>query len=647
MTDRVSSTPLARRLAVFGPAAIVLIVGALSFGALRRSLGISQWVLHSRYVLDASSSLLNGTLEAESAQRGFLASHDSTVLEPYSVAPARVDSLIRRLRELTRDNAGQQARIDTLTDRVRERFAWIDSSVNIPAVTSAIVSRSGPLYAVEARAARRHTNSEVRRLIDAIDATEDQLLRDREERERQSMSLTWAVLVIGTIAAAILALLANRSLDTALLERRAALEEAEDANTQLQEQAVELETQAEVSEAAAYEAEQASDEARSAQRAAHESEQRAERLQAATEAFSGALALAEVAQLIVDQAMAALDADSGALGAYHASSAAMQFVAVRNVSTASVGHTIAISDDGPMTSSIRNAQPVIVSTEDVLRTAFPGLAAAHAMEAVQSVAAFPLSYGGQVLGSLLVRWKGPRTLGSVDVSFMNALSRIAAESFDRARLFDAEREARTEAEGANRAKAAFLASMSHELRTPLQAALGFAQLVRSEVYGPINEAQAEALGRVERSQTHLARLIDDILDFARLEAGRVRLKLEPVTVADVFNDLVPLIEPQASTKNVELRFSPPPACLPRARRPPASAASDGEPRRQRDQVHVGARNDSRHGATGGAARAAPGVRQWRGHSRGPARGHLRAVRAGGRHAHAHAAWDRTRPRDQS
>src|SRR5205085_3821428 len=135
--------------------------------------------------------------------------------------------------------------------------------------------------------------------------------------------------------------------------------------------------------------------------------------------------------------------------------------------------------------------------------------------------------------SLLVRWKTPRALTPTDVSFMNALSRIAAESFDRARLFDAEREARTQAEGANRAKAAFLASMSHELRTPLQAALGFAQLVRSQVFGPINDEQSEALARVERSQTHLARLIDDILDFARLEAGRVRVLVEAVPVKEI------------------------------------------------------------------------------------------------------------------
>jgi signal transduction histidine kinase len=144
---------------------------------------------------------------------------------------------------------------------------------------------------------------------------------------------------------------------------------------------------------------------------------------------------------------------------------------------------------------------------------------------------------------------------------MTAMSRIAAETFERARLFDAEREARSAAESANRAKAAFLASMSHELRTPLQAALGFAQLVRSGIYGAVNEQQSEVLGRVERSQTHLSHLIDDILDFARLEAGRVRVDVKPVALAEVISDLAPLVEAQAVKKNVELSLLPPAAGL--------------------------------------------------------------------------------------
>jgi signal transduction histidine kinase len=140
---------------------------------------------------------------------------------------------------------------------------------------------------------------------------------------------------------------------------------------------------------------------------------------------------------------------------------------------------------------------------------------------------------------------------------MIAMSRIAGESLERARLFEAERTARTAAEAANRAKAAFLASMSHELRTPLQAALGFAQLIRSGLYGPITPDQSEVLGRVERSQTHLTRLIDDILDFARLEAGRVRMQVEDVSVSEAIAQLAPLVEQQATKKHIELSLVPP------------------------------------------------------------------------------------------
>ena len=89
--------------------------------------------------------------------------------------------------------------------------------------------------------------------------------------------------------------------------------------------------------------------------------------------------------------------------------------------------------------------------------------------------------------ALLVRFTRPRALSASDNAFMGAMSRIAGEAFERARLFEAERTRANAAEAANRAKAAFLASMSHELRTPLQAALGFAQLVRSGLYGPIND----------------------------------------------------------------------------------------------------------------------------------------------------------------
>src|SRR6185369_1926858 len=84
---------------------------------------------------------------------------------------------------------------------------------------------------------------------------------------------------------------------------------------------------------------------------------------------------------------------------------------------------------------------------------------------------------------------------------------------------------------------------------------------RSGMYGDVNEQQSEVLGRVERSQMHLSRLIDDILDFARLEAGRVRFTTEPVKLVDLIGDLAPLVEPQANKKGIELSLLPPPESL--------------------------------------------------------------------------------------
>jgi signal transduction histidine kinase len=116
-----------------------------------------------------------------------------------------------------------------------------------------------------------------------------------------------------------------------------------------------------------------------------------------------------------------------------------------------------------------------------------------------------------------------------------------------------ELEARTEeAERANRARADFLASMSHELRTPLNAIQGHVQLLDQGLYGPLADAQREALGRVARAQRHLLALVTDVLNFSRLAEGRVAFDVREVGVADVLGDVLPLVEPQARAKGLAL-----------------------------------------------------------------------------------------------
>ena len=546
---------LFRLTLVFAPAAIVLAAGAASYVTQRQGMETTDSVVHSRTVLDASTHLLTALLDAETGERGFVITRDSALLRPYIGASARVDSLLARLRVLTRDNPIQQTRLDTLVFRTRQRLAVLDSTLafirrnDLRDATREIAHGPGFAYMVD-----------VRRLIDELQAEEERLLRIRQRDETNAIRLASVVLVASTLFAGLLAFLANRTLGRALDERDRLLSEIEMANERLQEQAVELEAQSEAAQAAALEAEHATENARAALEAVEESERRAFRLQQATEAFSSALALDDVAELIIDQALSALEAHSGIIGAVE-EGGELRVVATRGVGDTSVGQTIDPARHTPLNAAVRQGHPVILGSPELVRAEFPEIVPRHVADGIQAVAAFPIQNNGRVVGALLVRFTRPRVLSASDNAFMGAMSRIAGEALERARLFEAERTARNAAESANRAKAAFLASMSHELRTPLQAALGFAQLIRSGLYGPITPDQAEILGRVERSQTHLTRLIDDILDFARLEAGRIRMNVEEVSIGEAIMQLSPLVEAQASKKGIDLQLVQPDAAL--------------------------------------------------------------------------------------
>ncbi|HEX7239522.1 MAG TPA: ATP-binding protein [Longimicrobiaceae bacterium] len=112
--------------------------------------------------------------------------------------------------------------------------------------------------------------------------------------------------------------------------------------------------------------------------------------------------------------------------------------------------------------------------------------------------------------------------------------------------------ARAEAETANRAKADFLASMSHELRTPLNAIGGYVDLVSMGIHGPVTEAQRTALARVKASQQHLLTLINDVLAFAKVEAGQIELDLRPLAACELLSGVEPLVAPLAEAKGIAL-----------------------------------------------------------------------------------------------
>jgi PAS domain S-box-containing protein len=140
------------------------------------------------------------------------------------------------------------------------------------------------------------------------------------------------------------------------------------------------------------------------------------------------------------------------------------------------------------------------------------------------------------------------------VSLRDITDRKYAE--ERSRQLSHEREARLQAESASRAKSDFLAIMSHELRTPLNAILGYSELMELGISGDLSKKLRDQIGRIRKSAKHLLSLVNDLLDLAKVEAGRLSVVSAPAKVSEAIDSALTLIQPQAEAKNLKIVVSP-------------------------------------------------------------------------------------------
>jgi signal transduction histidine kinase len=169
----------------------------------------------------------------------------------------------------------------------------------------------------------------------------------------------------------------------------------------------------------------------------------------------------------------------------------------------------------------------------------------------RSYLSVPLKVRDRTLGVLsLVIGDSNRRFRRDDLDFALELARRASTAIDNVRLYEAERQARREAEEANRAKTEFLSAMSHELRTPLNAIAGYVDVLDLGIHGPLTELQRKDLVRIKRNQEILLGLISDVLNFARMEAGRIDYLSDRVEIEPLLHGLEEVIGPQVRSNGV-------------------------------------------------------------------------------------------------
>jgi len=177
--------------------------------------------------------------------------------------------------------------------------------------------------------------------------------------------------------------------------------------------------------------------------------------------------------------------------------------------------------------------------------------AVFARRGFRSLLAVPLLFEQRIVGALVIWRQKPGSFAPEVVTLLQTFASQSGLAIENARLFRELADKSRQLETASQHKSEFLANMSHELRTPLNAILGFNEMILGQVYGEVPADLQEPLADIQSSGKHLLRLINNVLDLAKIEAGRMELALADYSVQDTVESVRASLRPLAADKGLE------------------------------------------------------------------------------------------------
>jgi GAF domain-containing protein len=230
-----------------------------------------------------------------------------------------------------------------------------------------------------------------------------------------------------------------------------------------------------------------------------------------------------------------------------------------------------------------------------------GLEIGTTLAEIRTVLAVPMPREATVIGVILLHRTEAQPFSDKQIELVTTFADQAVIAIENVRLFREIADKSQQLEAASHHKSEFLANMSHELRTPLNAILGFSEVLAERMFGEVNEKQADYLQDILSSGRHLLSLINDILDLAKVEAGRLELELGQFHLPTALDNALTLVRGRATRHGIRLTQSVDERLARRHRRGRAEGQADpAEPSLQRREVHPGGRpgRPHRHGRRG-------------------------------------------------